>query len=53
VIGICAAPSTTERISSALSGTSGSATIGAGATLELAAADSASITQWLYRHAKA
>jgi hypothetical protein len=44
VIGLYAAPGTTEQISSALSGTSGSATIGAGATLELAAADSASIT---------
>ena len=32
------------RVSSALSGTSGSATIGTGATLELAAPDSASIT---------
>ena len=44
VIGLYAAPSATERISSALSGTSGSATIGTGATLELAAANSASIT---------
>ncbi len=44
VIGLYAAPSATVRISSALSGTSGSATIGTGATLELAAANSASIT---------
>ena len=44
VIGLYAAPSATQRISSALSGASGSATIGTGATLELAAADSASIT---------
>jgi Tryptophan-rich Synechocystis species C-terminal domain len=43
-IGLFAAPSTTMRISSTLSGTSGSATIGTRATLELAAADSASIT---------
>ena len=43
-IGLYAAPGTSLRISNALSGTSGSATIGAGATLELAAADSASVT---------
>jgi hypothetical protein len=42
--GIYAAPGTSVRISSALSGSSGSATIGSGATLELAAADSASVT---------
>jgi serralysin len=44
VIGLYAAPNTAARISSALSGSSGSATIGSGATLELAAADSASVT---------
>ncbi|MGB9114621.1 MAG: hypothetical protein WCC91_04955, partial [Bradyrhizobium sp.] len=43
-IGIYAAPGTTLQISSPLAGTSGSATIGTGATLELAAADSASVT---------
>ena len=43
-IGLYAAPGTSLQISNALSGTSGSATIGAGATLELAAADSASVT---------
>jgi hypothetical protein len=43
-IDLFAAPGTTLQISNALSGTSGSATIGTGATLELAAADSASIT---------
>jgi hypothetical protein len=43
-IGLYAAPGTSLRISNALSGTSGSATIGTGATLELAAADSASVT---------
>ena len=43
-IGLYAAPGTTLQISNALSGTSGSATIGAGATLELAAANSASVT---------
>ena len=42
VIGLYAAPGTTLQISKALAGTSGSATIGTGATLELAAADSAS-----------
>ncbi len=44
VIGIYAAPGITLQISSPLAGTSGSATIGTGATLELAAADSASVT---------
>ena len=44
VIGLAAAPSTTLRVSSSLAGTSGSATIGTGATLELAAADSSSVT---------
>ena len=44
VIGLYAAPGTTLQISSALAGASGAATIGAGATLEIAAADSASVT---------
>jgi hypothetical protein len=44
VIGIYAAPGTTLQISSPLAGPSGSATIGTGATLELAAADSSSVT---------
>ena len=44
VIGIYAAPGTTLQISSPLAGPSGAATIGTGATLELAAADSASVT---------
>ena len=44
VIGIYAAPGTTLQLSSPLSGPSGSATIGAGATLELAAANSSSVT---------
>ena len=44
VIGIYAAPGATLQISSSLSGPSGSATIGTGATLELAAADSSSVT---------
>jgi hypothetical protein len=44
VTGIFAAPSTTLQISNPLSGTSGAATIGAGATLEVGAADSASVT---------
>jgi hypothetical protein len=44
VIGIFAAPGTTLQISSPLSGTSGATTIGAGATLELGAADSAPVT---------
>ncbi len=44
VIGLYAAPGTTLQISEALAGPSGSTTIGAAATLELAAADSASVT---------
>jgi len=44
VIGIYAAPGTTLQITNPLSGPSGSATIGAGATLELAAANSSSVT---------
>jgi hypothetical protein len=44
VIGLYAAPGKTLQISNALGGTSGSATIGTGATLELKAADSASVT---------
>ena len=44
VIGLYAAPGTTMQIDTSLSGTSGAATIGTGATLELAAADSASVT---------
>ena len=44
VVGLYAAPGTALLISSPLTGTSGSATIGAGATLEFAAADSASVT---------
>ncbi len=44
VIGLYAAPGTTLQISEALAGPSGSATIGTAATLELAAADSASVT---------
>ena len=44
VVGIYAAPGTTLQISNSLSGPSGSATIGAGATLELAAANSSSVT---------
>ena len=44
VIGIYAAPSTTLQINSLLTGPSGSTTIGTGATLELAAADSSSVT---------
>ena len=44
VIGLYAAPGTTLQINSPLAGTSGSATIGTGATLELAAANSASVT---------
>ena len=44
VVGLYAAPGQNLQISSALSGTSGSATIGTSATLELAAADSASVT---------
>jgi hypothetical protein len=44
VIGIYAAPGTSLQISNSLSGPSGSATIGAGATLELSAANSSSVT---------
>ena len=44
VIGLYAAPGSTLQINSPLAGTTGSATIGTGATLELAAADSASVT---------
>ena len=44
VIGIYAAPGTTLQVNNPLSGPSGSATIGAGATLELAAANSSSVT---------
>jgi Tryptophan-rich Synechocystis species C-terminal domain/Right handed beta helix region len=44
VIGLYAAPGTTQQIANALAGTTGSATIGTGATLELTAADSASVT---------
>jgi hypothetical protein len=44
VIGLCAAPGTTLQIAQALSGLAGAVTIGAGATLELAAADSATVT---------
>ena len=44
VVGLYASPSTTLQISNKLTGPSGSATIGAGATLELSAADSASVT---------
>jgi hypothetical protein len=44
VVGIYAAPGTTLQISNSLSGPSGSATIGAGATLELAATNSSSVT---------
>ena len=44
VIGLYAAPSTTLQINNPLAGTAGAATIGTGATLELAAADSASVT---------
>ena len=44
VIGLYAAPGTTLVISQALSGASGIATIGVGATLELEAADSSSVT---------
>ena len=44
VIGIYAAPGTALQINTPLNGTSGSTTIGTGATLELGAADSASVT---------
>ena len=43
-MGLYVKPGTTLQIHKALSGTSGSATIGTGATLELTAADSASVT---------
>jgi hypothetical protein len=44
VIGIYAAPGTTLKISNSLTGPSGSATIGVGATLELSGANSSSVT---------
>jgi len=44
VLGIYAAPGTALSISQSLSGPTGTSTIGSGATLELAAADSASVT---------
>ena len=44
VVGLYATPGTTLQVGSALAGASGTATIGANATLELAAADSASVT---------
>jgi hypothetical protein len=44
VIGLYAAPGTTLQISASLAGPSGSATIGTGATLELQASDSATVT---------
>ena len=44
IIGIYAAPGATLQVSTPLSGPSGSATIGAGATLELSAANSSSVT---------
>ena len=44
VVGLYAAAGKALQISKALAGTSGSATIGTGATLELTAADSASVT---------
>ena len=44
IIGIYAAPGTTLQVNNPLSGPSGSATIGAGATLELAAANASSVT---------
>ena len=44
VVGLYAATGTTLQLSQALSGASGAATIAANATLELAAADSASVT---------
>ena len=43
-IGLYAAPNATLQINNSLAGSSGSTTIGAGATLNLAAADSASVT---------
>ena len=51
VIGLYAAPGTTLQINASLAGPSGSTTIGIGATLELQAADSASVTfRRLYRN---
>ena len=44
VIGIYAAPGTTLQLSQSLAGPSGATTIGTGATLELQAADSATVT---------
>jgi hypothetical protein len=44
VVGLYATPTTTLQIGSALAGPSGVATIGIGATLELAAADSSTVT---------
>jgi hypothetical protein len=44
VIGIYAAPGTVLQLSQSLAGPSGSTTIGTGATLELSAADSATVT---------
>ena len=44
VVGLYAPPGTTLHVSRSLAGPSGSTTIGAGATLELKAADSASVT---------
>jgi tryptophan-rich protein len=43
-LGLYAAPSTTLQVSQSLAGSSGAATIGAGATLAISAADSASVT---------
>ncbi len=43
VIGLYAAPGTTLQVGTSAAGTIGSATIGAGATLDLAAADSSSV----------
>ena len=43
VIGLYAAPGTTRQITNVLAGTTGSATIGRGATLEVAAANSAAV----------
>ena len=44
VIGLYAAPNAALKITSSLAGSSGSTTIGTGATLDIAAADSASVT---------
>ena len=44
VTGVYAAPGTTQQITTAIAGVSASATIGAGATLEIAAADSGPVT---------